>query len=862
MGGEMNLDDVVDEKEWGQDEDDDSKPTDREKETFEKNSAMHGDEIEGEMRTKDDDEQQGDKDESKANDDKKESQKKEPDTQEEQEDDAKDVINDKEEELTRDKPMGVDAPTSKPQEDDEKEEGDEGEGADEAQMMGDESKQETQGDEGGDLPDNMEIDGEDDGIDEGDEGDIQEEAGLSEGEDGDRSEVASENSDGENEDDDAMDVAESRPSGGQNGLNDVNEDPNEADASDEDAMSEQSDEENALDDKRNTKPSRTAVGIYSKTGKDSVLNANEEQQAQNEEEEASKDANDKEASDAKRDEDGEGGNEAGGASGEGKTANSNSADSNAGSAAQQSKANRNNQDETSKDNNSRQQPPNPFRKMGDINKRWHRHLNMDQTNEESNQSKNPLKDDPEVDKDNTYAFESEEGSDAGGGDDEEGPQAMGALNDKDDRHVPLPFTGDGEDEDDGAMDNSADKMDREGKSEKKDSSKSSNNIDIQPDDSSKANNKRKRVDDSEDALDTMTGDTQNNADADDIQEKKSASNEMKETAPGVLVRTTFDWKQTKDMVDDAMEEDEADLTNLGDLVDKKFSRDDFRNWKEQWLRMSAHTLPDCIRLCESLRLILEPTLASRLRGDYRTGKRINMRRVIGYVASGYRKDAIWLRRTKPSKREYQVMVMIDNSRSMADAGPVAMGALNLLTGALTRLEVGEISVCSFADKLYQLHPFGKTLNEEAGAKILSHFDFKEERTLLAASLRSVLPFFQEAKSRSMSSSSAAVLQICFIISDAKIDSDNRENLGRLIREMAEMNVLALLVIIDKNDNAKDSIFATKSVEFTPTGIVTRSYLDNFPFPYYVAIQHTKALPDVLCDAMKQWFELVRMQLDN
>lgn len=32
-------------------------------------------------------------------------------------------------------------------------------------------------------------------------------------------------------------------------------------------------------------------------------------------------------------------------------------------------------------------------------------------------------------------------------------------------------------------------------------------------------------------------------------------------------------------------------------------------------------------LTEQLRLILEPTLASKLAGDYRTGKRINMKKV-------------------------------------------------------------------------------------------------------------------------------------------------------------------------------------------------------------------------------------------
>ncbi|MEQ2192426.1 hypothetical protein XENOCAPTIV_011514, partial [Xenoophorus captivus] len=55
-----------------------------------------------------------------------------------------------------------------------------------------------------------------------------------------------------------------------------------------------------------------------------------------------------------------------------------------------------------------------------------------------------------------------------------------------------------------------------------------------------------------------------------------------------------------------------------------------------------------------------------LRGDYRTGKRLNMRKVIPYIASQFRKDKIWLRRTKPSKREYQICLAMDDSSSMVD----------------------------------------------------------------------------------------------------------------------------------------------------------------------------------------------------
>jgi hypothetical protein len=51
--------------------------------------------------------------------------------------------------------------------------------------------------------------------------------------------------------------------------------------------------------------------------------------------------------------------------------------------------------------------------------------------------------------------------------------------------------------------------------------------------------------------------------------------------------------------------------------------------------------------------VLEPTRASRLAGDFRTGKRLAMRKVIAYIASHFRKDKIWLRRTRPDQRTYQ-----------------------------------------------------------------------------------------------------------------------------------------------------------------------------------------------------------------
>jgi midasin len=137
--------------------------------------------------------------------------------------------------------------------------------------------------------------------------------------------------------------------------------------------------------------------------------------------------------------------------------------------------------------------------------------------------------------------------------------------------------------------------------------------------------------------------------------------------------------------------------------------------------------------------------------------------------------------------------------------------------------------------------------------------------MLSASLHAVKAVFDDARGsicQMNNLSSTAVLQLCFVISDARIDSDNREHLEAKVRALSEQNILVVLVIIDRSGDPKDSIFNTRSVSFVGNKVVTRSYFDDFPFPYYVAIQHIEALPDVLSNALKQWFELIHLQLSN
>ncbi|KAF6161328.1 hypothetical protein GIB67_009215 [Kingdonia uniflora] len=104
-------------------------------------------------------------------------------------------------------------------------------------------------------------------------------------------------------------------------------------------------------------------------------------------------------------------------------------------------------------------------------------------------------------------------------------------------------------------------------------------------------------------------------------------------------------------------------------------------------------------LAEQLRLVMEPTLASKLQGDFRTGKRISMKRVIPYIVSDFRKDKIWLRRNQPNKRDYQVVVAVDDSRSMSESncGKVAIEALVTVCRAVSSRS-GAVGCCKLREE--------------------------------------------------------------------------------------------------------------------------------------------------------------------
>ena len=298
--------------------------------------------------------------------------------------------------------------------------------------------------------------------------------------------------------------------------------------------------------------------------------------------------------------------------------------------------------------------------------------------------------------------------------------------------------------------------------------------------------------------------------------------------------------------------------------------------EDLWRNYSTLTSDLSYNLCEQLRLILQPTMATRLQGDYRTGKRLNMRKIIPYIASEYTKDKIWLRRTKPSRREYQVLLSLDDSRSMADSRSVhlAYQTLALVSQALTKLEVGQIGIARFGEHVEMLHDFNSNaFNDAEGARIMNTFTFQQHRTDVARLVDNSLDVLADARRAQSSSTSGDLWQLEIIISDGVCQDHNQ--LRKLLRRALQERVMIVFLVIDSlkpgsaiTDNtpqavaARPSILDMQTVAYKEVNgemkIEMERYLDTFPFEYYVVLRDVEALPEVLSETLRQWIARVSM----
>ncbi|KAK8238602.1 hypothetical protein HDK90DRAFT_533293 [Phyllosticta capitalensis] len=297
-----------------------------------------------------------------------------------------------------------------------------------------------------------------------------------------------------------------------------------------------------------------------------------------------------------------------------------------------------------------------------------------------------------------------------------------------------------------------------------------------------------------------------------------------------------------------------------------------------WQHHEATTRTLSQSLTEQLRLILAPTLATKMRGGHRTGKRLNMKAIIPYIASQYKRDKIWLRRSLPSKRAYQIMLALDDSRSMGDSATSALAfeTLALVSKALSLLEAGDLTVVRFGGDVRVAHPFDAPFTSEAGVDVFRQFGFAQDKTDVRALVENAIALFRDARAKA-SGAAAELWQLAVVISDGVCG--DHDYVARLVRQAQEERIMIVFVVVDAaaggktseagkangagatenggagsgGGEAKGSVLDLLDVRFEDGKLIKRRYMDSFPFRWYIVVRDVKELPGVLSTALRQWF---------
>lgn len=137
-------------------------------------------------------------------------------------------------------------------------------------------------------------------------------------------------------------------------------------------------------------------------------------------------------------------------------------------------------------------------------------------------------------------------------------------------------------------------------------------------------------------------------------------------------------------------------------------------------------------------------------------------------------------------------------------------------------------------------------------------------------LQCSLGLFSRARqsSNGRAGNSSNVYQLLLIVSDGRgINSEGNEHLQRAILKLKESNIFTVFLIIDNPEHEKSILDIQRAVFRTDdTGggskgrVVLSSYIEQFPFPYYVILKDINSLPSILGEALRQWFEMITYEV--
>ncbi|CAI5952805.1 unnamed protein product [Closterium sp. NIES-64] len=186
----------------------------------------------------------------------------------------------------------------------------------------------------------------------------------------------------------------------------------------------------------------------------------------------------------------------------------------------------------------------------------------------------------------------------------------------------------------------------------------------------------------------------------------------------------------------------------------------------------------------------------------------------------------------------------------------ALEAMATICRAMATIEVGEIGVVAFGEpgNVRMLHELDRPFSPEAAVQVISQFSFKQDNTIADEPMVELLRFLSGAlDSAAMRYSASAgtgggghLEQLVLIVADGRFHE--KETLRRTVRHaMGKGQLLAFILL----DSPSESILDMQSVSFSDGVPAFSSYLDSFPFPYYILLRDIHALPRTLAGLLRQ-----------
>ncbi|EUR62782.1 hypothetical protein PFBG_05388 [Plasmodium falciparum 7G8] len=319
------------------------------------------------------------------------------------------------------------------------------------------------------------------------------------------------------------------------------------------------------------------------------------------------------------------------------------------------------------------------------------------------------------------------------------------------------------------------------------------------------------------------------------------------------------------------EEEEDYIININEMKDKEKNNfmehiNNNDEYEDIYEKINNETEILSSQLCEELKMILEPTIRNKYEGDYKSGKKLNIKKLVNYFASDFRNNKIWKRKTKLDKRDYNIIIAIDNTKSMKinNIQKTTLNTIFLVAKAFEKLNVGKISICSFGEneKINSNNivcSMTNNLNKQDFLKILNHFQFNyDTETSFDNAMLNALKICNYIFKNTYNHKNNIINHLMLIISDGRF---NKNSVKSEILKCIQNNFIPILMIIDtpasNNNNKKtQSIFDLKQTFYKNNKLQIVPYLHDFPFPYFVVVDDLNNIPSLTCDIIRQWFEIL------